>query len=262
VLRMDVLRCLDKEVCMPKQQQSAMRHFFLSLFALGGIVWFGAGALSAQPAVADCARDFLPADEHPRFFPVDPDEFGPNGDVAVGRYSCILRAMSEFPLLEEEQKTGAEAFRLIVVPVFRPSFVVMLIIAPDGSGRLTARSSEDWRNAATLTLDRTTTVTKEGVGRFLRLVHSEGFWSMQTNQFYTKDEVIRARNSHTKRKKAAQSITGGVEWVLEGARGTDYHVVARTSPEIGPYTELTSYLFTDLANLKIPEYVEPLPRKK
>jgi hypothetical protein len=247
---------------MPKQHRSAMRHFFLSLFALGVIVWYGAGALVAQSAAADCTRDPLAADEHPRFFSIDPDEFGPHGDVTVRWYACILRAMGESPLLAEVQKTGAEAYRLIVVPVFRPSFVVLLLIAPDGSGSLTAKSGESWRNSATLTLDRTTTVTKEGVGKFLWLLHRGDFWSMQTNQFYTRDEVIRARNSRTKRQEAEQSINGGVEWVLEGARGTDYHVVTRTSPEIGPYTELTSYLFTDLANLKIPEYVEPLPRKK
>jgi len=220
--------------------------------ALAGVAWSQSNVEPRQPAPVDCTGDFLPPDDHPRLFPVDPDNFGPGGAGTIRRYACVLRAMGELPLLEPSHESGTERIRLLVIPVYRPPFVVRLIIMPDGAGELEAKAAESQRNPAVLTLDRETKVSKEEVEEFLKLLDEAKFWSMQTNQFYAKEQVAMARTFPPKRRKIEIKILDGVHWVLEEAQAENYHVVTRTSPEPGPYANLTSYLFHNLGKLEIP----------
>lgn len=217
---------------------------------------------TAQDARADCTKEQLPSDDHPRFFRIDPDNFGPSGPDTIRRYACFLRAVGEAPLLERSAENGSEDFRLLVIPTLRPPFMVRLTIRSDGAGELTAKAGESQRNPSVLMLDRETNVSKEEVSEFLKLVDQAKFWSMQTNQFYTKDDVAKARAFPPKRKKAERMVFDGVHWVLEGVQAGNYHVVTRTSPEPGPYAKLTSYLFQTLGKLEIPTYVEPPLRSR
>ncbi len=225
-----------------------------------------AGA-STRPlsGTADCTKDLLPPDEGPRFFAIDPDNFGPMGSDTARWYACFLRAMGEAPLLEQVHERETLAFRLLVLPILRPPFMVRLTVAPNGTGQLTTKGGESPKNAAALSLLREDKVSKGEVDRFLQLLDDANFWSMQTNQFYTKEQIAMARTTRLKRVKAAKQIYGGVYWVLEGAEGDKYHVVSRNLPvpgppisqDLGPYTELTSYLFRGLAKLEAPAVSTP-----
>jgi hypothetical protein len=140
--------------------------------------------------------------------------------------------------------------------------LVRLMIAADGTGQLAVKVGESQKNPSQLTAERENEVSKEEVARFLQLLEGANFWSLQTNQFYTREQVVRMRAERTKYPKAVMKVLGGVHWVLEGAQGENYHVVTRTSPEPGPYANLTSYLFRNLAKLEVPPYREPAPRRK
>jgi hypothetical protein len=165
--------------------------------------------------------------------------------------------MGEGPLPEDSRESGREEYRLLVEPVFRPPFMVRLIIMHDGSGYLVAKAGESQKNPVTLTLDRRTKVSKDEVDEFLRYIQEAKFWSMQTNQFYTKEQTAALRTPSSQRptagrRKAVQKVLGGVDWLLEGVQVGNYHVVTRTSLEPGPYASLTSFLFRNLAKLEIP----------
>ena len=132
-----------------------------------------------------------------------------------------------------------QVYRLTVIPAFRPPFVVRLAIRPDGTGTLVAKSAKSQDDAGALTLDRTEEIPKTEAALFLELVGKAAFWSMPPLEVYSKDPRVIVK------------VMGGVEWVLEGAQNEQYHIVTRTSPQPGPYTDMTSYLFRKLARLNV-----------
>lgn len=197
-----------------------------------------------EPNPQDCSRDSLPPDERPQYFPAQ--TFGVGGAFTAIRYSCYLRAMQESPLSRSVTLDRDQVYRLTVIPAFRHPFIIRLGVRSDGSGALVVKAAKSQDDAGALTLDEMKEITKPDVDIFLRLLGESGFWSMPTSEVYSNDPRVIVK------------VMDGVEWVLEGAQGGRYHVVTRTSPKPGSYTELTSYFFRTLAKLDLPP--SPVPR--
>lgn len=215
---------------------------FVSLLVLYGVsAQLAQGRKHGQPKTRpdDCSREPFAPDAHPQYFPKG--VFGPDSDYSAyiaSANACFLRAMGDTSLSGTEG-SRPEVYRLLVVPAWRPPFVVRLEMGNDGSGALIIKEALSQEYSATLVLNRATKLTKPEVSKFHELLQRAHFWSMPTESWaetYPQIEVT----------------MDGVVWVLEGADGRRYHVVTRTSPRPGPYASLTSYLFRDLAGLKIP----------
>jgi hypothetical protein len=80
---------------------------------------------------------------------------------------------------------------------------------------------------------RTRKLNREQTRGFLDLVEEVKFWSLPTNP--------------------ATNVIGldGAQWVLEGVRDNQYHVVDRWSPEKGEVHTLGITMLIDLAELKL-----------
>lgn len=210
----------------------------LSLAVSSGVSFQLPGSI-APPQNTNCLRDSLPPDESPQYFPAE--SFGVGGAFTASRYSCYLRAMQETPLLGSTiEGRSSPVYRLTVIPAFRPPFMVRLTISADRTGTLAIKSAVSQGSAGALTIDRTVELPGSQVNYFLTLVGRADFWSMPTVEVYSKDPHVIVK------------FMDGVDCVLEGYEGERYHVVTRTSPRLGPYFELTSYLFRNLARLSLP----------
>ncbi len=86
-----------------------------------------------------------------------------------------------------------------------------------------------------LTLNRTREISQADVQRLTSLVQAMDFWHMPT-------------------EPPLENAIGcdGAQWILEGLRGAEYHVVDRWSPEKGPLHKLGLYLVRDLGRIEIP----------
>lgn len=194
--------------------------------------------LAAKGQGDDCSEYWKLTAPHVPYFP--PGAFGPSADHIADSYSCYLQAMGERSLLNPPARDAPETYRLLVVPAWQRPIVVRLVIRPDGTGALFVKASMSQQEASTLTVDRVQSVSKEGTQTFLRLLVEAHFWSMSTLSPPNHDPHVIAKTMD------------GIEWVLEGGTARRYHVVTRTSPRTGPYWAVVSYLFRELANLRMP----------
>lgn len=201
--------------------------------------------LTSEAQTTDCNRDSLPPDQGPHYFPTE--VFGVWGPSKAAWYSCFLRAMYEKPLTGSTAAAAMATYRLTVIPPWRPPFIVRLKIQADGSGILVKKEARSQTETGTLTINTSQDVSREDVEMFESLLSKADFWSLPT--------IPVQRNPRT-----IMQTMDGVVWVVEGASEGSYHVVTRTSPKPGPYVELTSYLFKDLAHFEVPP-IPPIPRK-
>lgn len=228
-------------------------------------LWIGLLATFGQTRTLDCTRDRLPPDEKPRFFPVSTFGVGTGGTNEAGLLACHLRAMGELPLTDYLKEDAPQAYRLMVSPALRLPLIVRFVVRADGTGELSAKAQKGWKYPGVLAVDRVEKVSKPEVDKFMQLLEQASFWSLHTDQFYAENQ--RAVASANPRGRKIGGGIGGVEWNLEGAQGSNYHVVSRKllagdiPPDLAAYFDLTRYLFRDLAKLEVPP-IEATPSKR
>ena len=181
--------------------------------------------------VALCA--FLPVQAAAQFFP--PAKFSKKADaheMKAAWYSRHLTAMEEPSLLKAADNKKIEIFRFIWLRTFHPPFVFRLHVRADGSGSLTAKSASGsgGYDPGRLTLSKTLTLDAKRVQPFTSGLDKLGFWKLPTQDTRTGFD--------------------GAQWVLEGVKGGQYHVIDRWSPEDGPFRKLMLD-FTALAGVRV-----------
>lgn len=238
-------RNVSGQVIRPRRGRGCFRHLWVAVLLLLILCEpstpFALGRRRGRPKIRpdDCSREPFAPDANPQYFPKG--VFGPDSDYSAYIASinaCFLRAMGDTSLSGTEQ-SRSEVYRLLVVPAWRPPFVVRLEMGNDGAGTLVVKEALSQKYSASLVLNRTKKLTKAEVSGFLELLQRARFWSMPTTPWAETYPRI-------------EMTMDGIVWLLEGADGKRYHVVTRTSPKPGPYASLTSYLFRDLAGLTIP----------
>jgi len=142
--------------------------------------------------------------------------------------------MAEPPLFDSSNADHAQTYRLMMLPSFRPPLVVRLVVSPDGSGKVVAKAGQSDAQPGTLVVNRTSEPAQADISAFLSLLDKADFWSMPTREPSNPDP----------RKRLV--VMDGTEWILEGWKGGEYHLVTRTSPKFGPYTEAAQYLLRRL----------------
>ena len=170
-----------------------------------------------------------------KYFP--PHAFSPDqrlNEFVVGWYSRQLEALQE-PSLLQQPTESTQSYRFLWLRTFHHPVVVRVNIHKDGTGDLITKmgSGAGGYGPGTLTLNRTAPLDKARVDAFLELVVREDFWKEPTSP-------------------NQQTGTDGSEWVIEGTRPGQYHVIDRWSPSRGVAYELGKKLAIDLAGLDIP----------
>jgi hypothetical protein len=151
-------------------------------------------------------------------------------------YVPHLHAMGEPSLWELSKSQSAESYRFLWLRTFNRPVSARLTIAKDGSGNLSIKvlSGSGGYAPGHLTQDRSIKVAKDSVDYFLQLLAKAEFWSAPTEQ---------------------ENGVGcdGAQWIIEGAKAGQYHVVDRWSPEEGPYRKAALFLAINLGGLN-PRY--------
>lgn len=151
-------------------------------------------------------------------------------------YSACLAAMEEPSLWEMSRNRESHVYRFLRLPSFDlPAVGVRLSVKKDGTAGListvTGPSMLGYPSAPTNR--KTRHLTKEQTNTFLGIVQETGFW----NEPNLDD----------------RAGLDGEQWILEGVRNGEYHIVDRWSPKKGVCLELGRHLMFDLADLQLDE---------
>ena len=151
-------------------------------------------------------------------------------------YSSELRALEEPSLFELEKTPSVESYRFLWLRTFNHPVAIRLDLLPDGTSTLTTKtaSGEAGFHPGVLDENRSRVLTKDETQAFLSKVGKLGFWQ--------------APNPVND-----QAGTDGSEWIIEGVKAGQYHVVDRWMPAKGVVYELGMMLAFDLAKMDIPK---------
>jgi hypothetical protein len=147
------------------------------------------------------------------------------------RYSEKLSALEE-PSLFEASKT-IETYRFVWLRTFHHPVSVRLNIVGDGSGALTTKMTggAGGYHPGKLILSEETKLTKEQVDAFLTQLDKAEFWKLPTND--------------------KELGLDGAQWIIEGNKKGNYHIVDRWSPTDGPVHVLGLYMI-QAGKVKVP----------
>jgi hypothetical protein len=151
-------------------------------------------------------------------------------------YSSQLRALQEPSLLSLTKTPTSESYRFLWLRTFNHPIAIRLDLKPDGTSILTAKvcNGAGGFRPGVLIENSSHILTREQTQVFVSRVDKVGFW--------------RAPNPVNDQKG-----TDGSQWIIEGVKGGQYHVVDRWMPEDGMVRELGLMLVSDLAKMKIPK---------
>jgi len=172
------------------------------------------------------------------YFPVGILDENPQADKALREsYSKFLTALQEPSLWKSSQTRKIQSYRFLWLRSFDRPISVRLDVQPDGTALLTTRmtSGKGGYEPGHLIEHRTKKLTKEQTGWFLDRIEELKFWSLPTSP--PKDPNLVG--------------VDGAEWVLEGIKNGQYHVVDRWSPDKGEVRTLGIVMLIDLAKLKL-----------
>jgi hypothetical protein len=210
--------------------------------ALALFVCVVAGILHAQSRPNDLPRAVLSS----RYFPSG--VFDTSTHTSRGTwYAGTLSALEEPPLFVLRDNRSLQVYRFLWLPSFHRPISVRLTINADGSGSIVARSVDRHTGSlgkvpsdtGKLILDTKSGVDKAQVqdvlGQFQRL----GFWAMPTEEAQAAPQA----STTTDHGYTFESVgLDGSQWILEGVRDGEYHVVDRWSPKDNSYSQLCKHL--------------------
>jgi hypothetical protein len=158
-----------------------------------------------------------------------------------------LSFLDEPPLFALRNNRSLQVYRFLWLPSFHRPISVRLTINADGSGSIVARSVDRHTGLLTkvpsdtekLILDTTSAVDKAQVQDVLGQLQRLAFWAMPTEE-----DQAPPQTSETAHQSPTLRVVGldGSQWILEGVRDGEYHVVDRWSPKENPYSQLCRYL--------------------
>jgi hypothetical protein len=157
-------------------------------------------------------------------------------DSKTAWYSSQLTALQEPSLLALTKAPSSEAYRFLWLRSFHHPVAIRLDVKPDGTSILTTKTASGAAGfkPGVLTENTSKTLSEAQTQNFLSLVNKLKFWSAPNPV----DD---------------QMGTDGSQWIIEGVKDGQYHVVDRWSPTTGIARELGMMLAIDLAGLNIPK---------
>lgn len=164
-----------------------------------------------------------------------------SGDSNIDRltnrwYSTYLKSFKEPSFFQLKDKSSHESYRFIWLRTFHQPVIVRLEIRADGIGMLTAKVSNGTGGyqPGQIIQDISRPLTRQQTDTFLAQVQTESFWELPSCE-----DSGRGKD--------------GSQWIIEGVKGANYHVVDRWTPSKGAVRDLGLALALGLAELKIPK---------
>ena len=152
-------------------------------------------------------------------------------------YSKFLTGLHEPSLWESSKNQKTETYRFLWLRSFDHPISVRLDTQSDGTALLTTKisSGHGGYEPGKLIENRARKLNREQTRWFLDRVEELKFCSLPT----------------TPPKDARTVGLDGAQWILEGVKDTQYHVVDRWSPDNGAVRTLGLAMLIDLAHLKL-----------
>lgn len=134
-----------------------------------------------------------------------------------GDYSRYLRAMREPSLSCGE--TQGEVYRLLrLAPTGAPIAVRATRSSASAELSVIELETPTWKGPGRITKDTKARLTDGQWRNIMTSVEASQFWNLETYE--------------------RRDLDDGSAWILEGRRGSAYHVVERTSPQGGPFKDV------------------------
>ncbi len=206
-----------------RDKMSAMKP---SIAALAIFCCLAAGTVPAQ---SQCAEP--PAVLSAQYFPSG--VFDTSAPSTKGNwYACTLGALNEPSLFALRNDKSIQVYRFLWLPSFHRPISVRLTVNADGTGSIVTRSVDSHAGLLTkpasdtgkVIRDETSVIDEDQVKEVLVRLQGFSFWSMPTED------------------EQAAFGEDGAQWILEGLRRGEYHVVDRWSPKDDSYSALCKYL--------------------
>jgi hypothetical protein len=152
-------------------------------------------------------------------------------------YSKQLKALHEPSLWQSSKAKKTQTYRFLWLRTFHHPIAIRLDVEADGSSLLTTKinSGRGGYEPGRLIRNSTRKLSKERTEWFLARIEELQFWSLPTKEA-DEPNVINL---------------DGAEWILEGTKNGDYHLVNRWSPDKGAVHALGIIMLIDLAKLKL-----------
>ena len=181
--------------------------------------------LLAQPPVAKPTITYFPSgviDPYPRL-----DNF------IIQWYSKSLTYLRE-PSVFDPVNSVHDSYRFTYLRAFSEPIAVRLVVQNDGTAELHLKRGEhlEYMGKRQPFLDESRMLTKEETAACISAIEQSGFWA---------DDP-----------KRTQTGTDGSDWIFEGRKSGNYHVVVRWYPQKGKMRELGLF-FLKTARLKLYE---------
>lgn len=157
----------------------------------------------------------------------------PPGSLAPEWYSKNLRALHEPSLWSVSKTQAAQSYRFLWLRTFHHPIAIRIEVNFDGTSRLWVKmtNGEAGYDPGHLVRDDTSALTKQRTDWFLGKIEENGFWRLPSGD-------NRIGND-------------GAQWIVEGVRSRNYHMVDRWSPTDGPVRAIALLMLNDLAGAKI-----------
>ena len=155
----------------------------------------------------------------------------------VDWYSKGLTALHEPSLWEESKNHKTPIYRFLWLRSFHHPVSVRLDVQSDSTGLVTTKvtSGQGGYSPGKIIENQIRKLTREQTRWFLDLVDEVKFWDLPTNPPKESDVIG----------------VDGAQWIVEGVRDAQYHIVDRWSPDKGEVHTLGITMLIDLAKLKL-----------
>jgi hypothetical protein len=140
------------------------------------------------------------------------------GEWHTERAAEHLEIMKEPPLCSEQQIGKGDGYRFLWLRTFHNPILIGLNIRRSESAELSVKITDGkgGYEPGELATDERRLIPRDSLGLFLELVEDTKFWQLAT----------RVEHTHL-------VVVDGAEWLIEGVRNGECHVVVRSSPNIG-----------------------------
>lgn len=147
-------------------------------------------------------------------------------------YSKNLIAFNEPSLYELSSDTNIICYRFVCLRTFDNPFLIRILQNKDGTGLLYFKRSSGagGYEPGELIEEKTIVISKENMNKLLNKIENEHYWKLDN-----KDRSMGC---------------DGSQWIIEGIKNGNYHLVDRWSPETGSIKVLGLY-FIELAQMTI-----------
>jgi len=151
-------------------------------------------------------------------------------------YSKNLTALKEPSLFALRKTQPHDSYRFVWLRTFHHPVAIRIDLKADGTGILTTKiaNGAGGYNPGVLIVNKTRPLTSEEIHRVLGQVTESNFWSLSIT--WTED----------------RRGEDGSEWIVEGVKKNQYHLVSQWSPKTGPIHQIGLLFLLTLAQLDIP----------